>query len=1017
MTRRAPARGSQLTSGRRDQPVRSAPTQVTFLNSGEVVNYVGLGSLTIATKNSQTFTGHDGAGNEHDALRDHRRHHVPGRREWVVRPVRSSHPRETWSSMAPWGRSRACRCKEHFIPPVDDHHRRAQSYTGTLTLAQNTVLNGTSVTISGTLDGAYTLIVNGAATFDGTVGGSTPLSSLTVNGSVTLGGPGLPVSITTVNALAFTGVATLGAATSLTSIGGGISFTNGAVDGDFPLTLSASSGAVTLDDPLGSNVPLGGLAVTSAIGIVAGDDITTANGNVTFAAGDTDRVGDDRHGDGQRHVWKHDRRPVRPGGGLRWGNDVRRRRGRDDAAAVARDRCGGDDGDRPGDDGWHVDVQQSGVPQRTDQSRDADGRARGDLGLLGCAGHRDHVQQHDRHASAALPEGLIVESNRAQDLQRSDRAQYPLAYVITELVSGTPSPTVVTTEINSPSVTTVAVSGMTTGLAGVGTGDQDYDDTTSISAQTVLNVGGSLVFASPASAPAGNTTASVTVVGGPTTSTINLSQVTVPVTLEIMIPAGTTQAQPATLIGGQNTNTFIQTATEPVALTLIGGGPGSTNTFNIAPTISDTIVSGGGQNTINLGTTPTGATVDLNQVNGQTQYIYRPALTNTENFSGSQLASLSSASLSLQGSFSEAIGSNDDTFFAAGIRGCEREHDNPFDDPPDGNRQYGVRRTRGDSPAFGGGNTVMPSPDGSAASAINAFLPKASAGTEGYRALPPASQQAYLIQNVAEIGGYIARGSTSLPSFLNTNAAGIGGISAESDVGGWILAAEPGRGGRLHRHRSRLADRVLGDGRCRHRRLHRHQSGGAGRVPGNAAAAASVTGFLVNDPASSGSFRLLNSAAIAAYQAVNPTATVLFSTFMDTSPSSLGSYLRQPQNSASLTGYLAENSASTGGFLADNPSYLGGYLRSAGGGVGCVVHPEIAVGDAGVRRVELGGLPGVCGGHGRQQPKQSSELHAVAAGGAGFVPQESGERDVGGRVHGRKRELRRRRSSREVRLI
>jgi hypothetical protein len=61
----------------------------------------------------------------------------------------------------------------------------AQSYSGAMALMRDTVLDAgaSNITLGGTIDGAYTLTVNSSGTthFNGAVGGTTPLTSLTTN--------------------------------------------------------------------------------------------------------------------------------------------------------------------------------------------------------------------------------------------------------------------------------------------------------------------------------------------------------------------------------------------------------------------------------------------------------------------------------------------------------------------------------------------------------------------------------------------------------------------------------------------------------------------------------------------------------------------------------------------------------------------------------------------------------------------------------------------------------------------
>src|SRR5206468_4020136 len=99
---------------------------------------------------------------------------------------------------------------------------------------------------------------------------------------------------------------------------------------------------------------------------------------------------------------------------------------------------------------------------------------------------------------------------------------------------------------------------------------------------------------------------------------------------------------PLTVIGGRVSNTFIQQGTQLADVTFVGGPAGSQNIFQVEPNndFNVTVVSSGGANTLDItraylpatgirkpGATvrQIGATVDLNQVNGQSQIIYNSA--------------------------------------------------------------------------------------------------------------------------------------------------------------------------------------------------------------------------------------------------------------------------------------------------------------------------------------------------------------------------------------------------------
>lgn len=104
------------------------------------------------------------------------------------------------------------------------------SFATALTLTGATTatsINGT-VAFTSTVDGAQALTTNGATTFGGTVGGTSPLTSLTVNGTSAINGG----AITTTGAQSYTGAVTLGGTTTLSSTGGGAISFSSTVDSD-----------------------------------------------------------------------------------------------------------------------------------------------------------------------------------------------------------------------------------------------------------------------------------------------------------------------------------------------------------------------------------------------------------------------------------------------------------------------------------------------------------------------------------------------------------------------------------------------------------------------------------------------------------------------------------------------------------------------------------------------------------------------------------------------------------------
>ena len=154
------------------------------------------------------------------------------------------------------------------------------SFATALTLTGATTatsINGT-VAFNSTVDGAFALTTNGATTFGGAVGGTTPLTSLTVNGTSAINGG----AITTTGAQSFTGAVTLGADTSLTGSTIGLGAT---VNGAQTLT---TTGATTFGGLVGSTTALTSVTVNGTSAINGGGTTTTGlqsyTGAVTLGA-------------------------------------------------------------------------------------------------------------------------------------------------------------------------------------------------------------------------------------------------------------------------------------------------------------------------------------------------------------------------------------------------------------------------------------------------------------------------------------------------------------------------------------------------------------------------------------------------------------------------------------------------------------------------------------------------------------------------------------------------------------
>ncbi len=183
------------------------------------------------------------------------------------------------------------------------------SAIGAVTLAGNTTVDGTSsVVFMNTVDGAYALAVNnqGMAQFNGAVGGTTALASLTTNA----GGTSSVKSVTTTGAQTYNDAVTLdgtyntgsgsftaNAATTLagaTTVNGGAVLFAGAVDGAYALAVN-SKAATQFTGTVGGTTALASLTTdaggTSSLrnvtttGAQTYNDAVTLNGIYTTTTG------------------------------------------------------------------------------------------------------------------------------------------------------------------------------------------------------------------------------------------------------------------------------------------------------------------------------------------------------------------------------------------------------------------------------------------------------------------------------------------------------------------------------------------------------------------------------------------------------------------------------------------------------------------------------------------------------------------------------------------------------------
>lgn len=155
-----------------------------------------------------------------------------------------------------------------------------QTYVGHVTLGEDAVLTGATVTLANGADGAHALEIDGTALLTGAIGATTKLASLTVDGAATLNAG----SIATTGDQRYKGAVTLSGDHTLSATTGGVAF-DGALDGAHDLhVVSTAGGDVSFDAVGGATQRLGSLTVDTA-------GTTAFNGSVYAASVQTDDPG------------------------------------------------------------------------------------------------------------------------------------------------------------------------------------------------------------------------------------------------------------------------------------------------------------------------------------------------------------------------------------------------------------------------------------------------------------------------------------------------------------------------------------------------------------------------------------------------------------------------------------------------------------------------------------------------------------------------------------------------------
>jgi Ca2+-binding RTX toxin-like protein len=176
-----------------------------------------------------------------------------------------------------------------------------QAYNGGVVLGTNTTLTGNDVAFNGSVDSDAgmnrTLLVNtigaGDTIFDGAVGGTDALSSLTTDATgQTIFGPTSPVSVTTTGNQVYNDAVEVQSDLSLT-VGGAL--TASTIDDDATANdanvVVDVTGATTFNGDIGATNPLTSLDFTSDIALDVNINVT-ASGDIEFTTTDTAAAGD-----------------------------------------------------------------------------------------------------------------------------------------------------------------------------------------------------------------------------------------------------------------------------------------------------------------------------------------------------------------------------------------------------------------------------------------------------------------------------------------------------------------------------------------------------------------------------------------------------------------------------------------------------------------------------------------------------------------------------------------------------
>lgn len=431
-----------------------------------------------------------------------------------------------------------------------------QTYGGAVTLGADTTLSTTTgtvqfnSTVNGTTAGNESLAITGNVVFGNGagdfVGNTTSLEFVTVSGTTTFNAGNASATVTTTGLQTYTGAATLGANTTLTSTAGGNITFGSAVNGAFNLVVN-TAGITTFTGVVGGVTPLANITTDAA-------GSTAINGGLVIT------TADQTYND-----------PVRIGiDTIITGNDISFNSTLNSAAATLRSLTV----NTVGSGVTTFNGVVGGVDRLSHLETNGDGQTTINAGTINLNG-----------ASAIFNDPVVLASNTTINeagtgnvtFNNTVNGGFSLlvdtaagATIFNGVVGGTTALTSVTTDadgttqINGGSITT--------------TGFQTYNDPVTIGANTVLN-----------STAAGNITF-VTTLNGPFTLAVNTAGITTfggPVGGITALNSITTDAAGSTSINGGTVTTFAtQTYNDPVNLgatttiTSTGAAAAGNVTFN-----------------------------------------------------------------------------------------------------------------------------------------------------------------------------------------------------------------------------------------------------------------------------------------------------------------------------------------------------------------------------------------------------------------------------------------------------